>query len=91
MKAFLVPVAALGLCMASFTAVAKNDAMASILKDRKGKKVTVVLQSGTEISGKVADVGGSTLTLNELSGKEFFDAVIDLDDVSAVQFRAREN
>ena len=58
---------------------------------RNGKKVTVVLQSGTELSGKVKDVGNNTLTLSELSGKELFDAVVDLDDISAVQFRAREN
>jgi len=90
-KHFLVPALAAGLSLLSLSAVAKDEAMASILKDRNGKKVTVVLQSGTELSGKVKDVGNNTLTLSELSGKELFDAVVDLDDISAVQFRAREN
>lgn len=88
---FLVPALAAGLSLLSLSAAAKDEAMASILKDRNGKKVTVVLQSGTELSGKVKDVGNNTLTLSELSGKELFDAVVDLDDISAVQFRAREN
>ncbi len=88
---FLVPALAAGLSLLSLSAVAKDEAMVSILKDRNGKKVTVVLQSGTELSGKVKDVGNNTLTLSELSGKELFDAVVDLDDISAVQFRAREN
>lgn len=90
-KHFLVPALAAGLSLLSLSAVAKDEAMVSILKDRNGKKVTVVLQSGTELSGKVKDVGNNTLTLSELSGKELFDAVVDLDDISAVQFRAREN
>ena len=88
---FLAPVVAASLCLFSVAAAAKDEAMASILKDRNGKKVVVVLQSGTELSGKVANVGNNTLTLTELGGKEFYDAVIDLDDISAVQYRAREN
>jgi len=88
---FLAAAVATSLSLMSLSAVAKDEAMSSILKDRNGKKVTVVLQSGTELSGKVKDVGSNTLTLSELSGKEFFDAVIDLDDISAVQYRAREN
>lgn len=91
MKTFLTPVIAASLCLFSVAAMAKNEAMASILKDRSGKKVVVVLQSGTEISGKVSSVGSNTLTLTELGGKEFYDAVIELDDISAVQYRAREN
>jgi hypothetical protein len=50
----------------------------------------VVLSGGTEITGKVENVGNNTLRLSQLSGKDYFDAVIDLDDVSAVIFRARD-
>lgn len=91
MKHFLIPVIAAGLCTLSLSAAAKDEAMASVLKDRSGKITTVVLRSGTEITGKVASVGSNTVKLGELSGKDFFDAVIDLDDVSAVIYRAREN
>jgi hypothetical protein len=90
MKAFLMPVAALALCATSLTAIAKDEVMAGVLKDRSGKNVTLVLVSGTELTGKVDNVGNNTVRLTELSGKDYFDAVVDLDDVSAVVFRARD-
>ncbi len=90
-KHLLLPVVAAGLCLASLSAMAKDEVLANALKERTGKKVTIVLQSGTEISGKVTNVGNNTATLSELSGKEFYDAIVDLDDISAIQFRAREN
>ncbi len=90
MKGFWMPVAALALCASSLSAMAKDEVMANVLKEREGKNVTVVLMSGTEITGKVSNVGNNTARLSEISGKEYFDAVIDLDDVSAVIFRARD-
>lgn len=90
MKALWMPVAALALCAMSSGAFAKDEVMAGILKDRNGKSVTVVLAGGTEITGKISNVGDNTLRLTELSGKEYFDAVIDLDDVSAVIFRSKD-
>lgn len=90
MKALSMPVAALALCATSLGAFAKDEVMAGILKDRNGKNVTVVLTGGTELTGTVENVGNNTLRLSGLSGKEYFDAVVDLDDVSAVIFRARD-
>ena len=91
MKRLMMPVVAAALCLASWTVAAKDEVMANALKERTGKKVTILLQSGAELSGKVANVGNNTATLSELGGKEFYDAVIDLDDISAIQYRAREN
>lgn len=90
MKALLMPIAALALCATSLSAVAKDEVMVGVLKDRKDKQVTVVLRGGTELTGKVGNVGNNTLRLTELSGKEYFDAVVDLDDVSAVIFRSKD-
>ncbi|MCC2657224.1 MAG: uncharacterized protein K0Q76_2332 [Panacagrimonas sp.] len=90
MKAFWMPVAAVALCATSLGAMAKDEVMVGVLKERSGKNVTVVLAGGTEVTGKVSNVGNNTLRLTELSGKEYFDAVIDLDDVSAVIFRSRD-
>lgn len=90
MKALSMPVAALALCVTSLSAMAKDEVMAGVLKERSGKNVTVVLTSGTELTGKIDNVGNNTLRLSELSGKEYFDAVVDLDDVSAVIFRSRD-
>ena len=90
MKAFWMPVAALALCATSLSAMAKDEVMVGVLKERSGKNVTVVLAGGSEVTGKVSNVGNNTLRLTELSGKEYFDAVIDLDDVSAVIFRSKD-
>jgi hypothetical protein len=46
MKAFLMPVAALALCATSLGAMAKDEVMAGVLKERNGKTVTVVLSDG---------------------------------------------
>lgn len=91
MKALLMPIAALALCATSLSAAARDEVMAGVLKERDGKLVTVVLKGGSEITGKVKNVGNNTLRLSELSGKEYFDAVIDLDDVSAVIFRSKKD
>jgi hypothetical protein len=79
---------ALGMSFAIAPAWAA-DAVMQALKDRQGKSATVVLQSGAELTGTVASVDKDSVRLSGLSGKEFFDAVIDLSKVQAVLYRAR--
>ena len=68
----------------------KDDNMQTVLTAQKGKQVTVKLDSGDELTGKVGEVTGKVVVLQALTGKEFFDAVINMDDVAAVLVRARE-
>ncbi|MGQ0528779.1 MAG: hypothetical protein ACT4PG_02990 [Panacagrimonas sp.] len=75
--------------LASPLLAAGDDALVKALKEREGKLATVLLTSGTELTGKVSSVSDDSVKLSELTGKEFFDAVIDLDDVQAVVVRAR--
>ncbi|MGQ0501640.1 MAG: hypothetical protein ACT4P0_03365 [Panacagrimonas sp.] len=70
-------------------AAAGNEALVAEFKAREGKAATVLLQSGAELTGKVAGVAADSVKLTELSGKEFYDAVIALDHVQAVLVRAR--
>jgi hypothetical protein len=60
------------------------------LKSHVGAKVLLRTVAGEEIGGTVRQVGDSAVHLSELSGREFYDAVIRLDHVSAVIVRARE-
>ena len=71
-------------------AIGKGDTTATVLVAQKGNRVTVRLTSGEELSGKVMTVGDHVVQLGELSGKEFFDAVIPLDSITAVIVRVRE-
>jgi hypothetical protein len=63
--------------------------IADILKDRIGKRTTLRTQSGEDLEGTVVTVGNSVVHLTNLAGKEFYDAVIPLDRISAVIMRVR--
>ncbi len=54
-----------------------------------GERITVSLTGGGELQGVVSKVGETTLYLTELTGREFFDAVVRLDHISAVVVKMR--
>jgi hypothetical protein len=54
-----------------------------------GQRVTISLIGGGELQGVISKVGATALYLAELTGKEFFDAVVRLDHVSAVTVKMR--
>ena len=64
--------------------------VADALRARVGKVVTLHLNSGTQIGGTVAEVRDHAVVLKSLTGRDFFDALVVLDDVSVVEVRARE-
>ena len=70
--------------------VAEGDTMASVLTAQKGKRVMVRLRSGQDLTGTVTAVTPKLVHLATLSGREFFDAVIALDAIEAVQIRTRQ-
>lgn len=55
----------------------------------KGKTVTVYLSSGQTMTGIVKDVKDHLLHLEKLSQKDFYDAIIRLELISAVEARVR--
>ena len=63
------------------------DIIRQTLEQQLGKRVKVKLESGQDMEGKVAKVGTHALQLIELTGMEFFEATIKLDDVAAVIVR----
>lgn len=67
-----------------------GDTIQKVLEYRKGKRVTLRLQGGEEISGKVRTVTGELVQLGELSGREYFDAVVDVSRISSVIVRVKE-
>lgn len=70
--------------------IAQGDSIMTVLEKQNGQSVKLRLKSGTEISGKVAYVGKGLVQIAEISGMEFFDAVIDIADISAVLIRVRK-
>jgi hypothetical protein len=64
--------------------------MADNLKSLSGKKVTVTLDSGKTLTGFVKEVGNHLLHLEKLTGKDYFDALIRIQSITAVEARFRK-
>jgi hypothetical protein len=69
-------------------AVGADDSLQVVLSRHVGKQVTLKLDSGEELTGTVR-VAGRTVHLEQLSGREFFDAAVDVEEVAAVVVRVR--
>jgi hypothetical protein len=69
-------------------AIQPNATVLSILQSNAGKTVELHLRSGEKIGGKVGQVTDNVVYLSHLTGAEFYDAFVDLKDVSAVVIRA---
>ena len=54
-----------------------------------GERITVSLSGGGDLQGVVSKVGVTTLYITELTGREFFDAIVRLDHISAVVVKMR--
>lgn len=68
------------------------DAMKSMednLVALAGKTVTLHLSNGSTLTGKVAEVSKHHLRVAEISGKEYFDALVRVDAIVALEVRAR--
>ena len=66
-----------------------TDSVRTLLERQIGKRVSVVLTTGPELAGVVVSVGDKLVHLSELTGREFFDAVVNLEQVGAVIVRVR--
>ena len=69
--------------------VGDADTVKTVLERSAGKRITVMMLSGQELTGAVTRVTGNVVHLSELAGREFSDAVVSLDRVSAVIVRVR--
>ncbi|HEU5247522.1 MAG TPA: hypothetical protein VFU09_10570 [Candidatus Udaeobacter sp.] len=68
-------------------AIQPNATVLSILQANAGKAVELHLRSGEKIGGKVGQVTDNIVYLSHLTGAEFFDAFVDVKDISAVVIR----
>jgi hypothetical protein len=64
------------------------DTVKTVVERQTGQSVELRLKSGEKIAGKVAKVGEKAIQLVEISGQEFFEALVLIDDVSVVVVRA---
>jgi hypothetical protein len=69
-------------------ALQPNATVLNILQGNAGKAVELHLKSGEKVGGKVGQVTDNIVYLSHLTGAEFYDAFVDVKDISAVVIRA---
>jgi hypothetical protein len=69
-------------------ALQPNASVLSILQGNAGKTVELRLKSGDKVGGRVGQVTDNIVYLSHLTGAEFYDAFVDVKDISAVVIRA---
>jgi hypothetical protein len=85
---FVAAIACSSLPTQEKPAIQPNATVISILQGNAGKAVELQLRSGEKIGGRVGQVTDNILHLSHLTGAEFFDASVDVKDISAVVIRA---
>jgi hypothetical protein len=69
------------------TALQANATVVSLLAANAGKSVELHLRSGEKMGGKIAQVTDNVVHLSNLTGAEYFDAFVDVKEVSALVIR----
>ena len=68
-------------------ALQPNATVVSLLAGSTGKSVELHLRSGEKMGGKIAQVTDNVVHLSNLTGAEYFDAFVDVKDISALVVR----
>ena len=63
----------------------------ALTKLGEGREVELVLANGKSYRGKLGTVGTETVLVTQIAGKEFYDVLIELDQIAAVELRVRSN
>ena len=74
---------------AQVVTVAPTDTVQSIVSAQKGKRVTLRMRSGQELTGTLRQSTDRLVVIGELTGREFFDAVVPIDAIEAVIVRTK--
>jgi len=67
-----------------------NSSLADNLKSLIGKKVYVTLDSGKTFAGFVKEVGNHLMHLEKLERKDYFDALLRIENISAIDTKFRD-
>jgi len=59
------------------------------LKAFQKKRVAVHLRSGATLTGTIGEIGEHFVTIEQLEHREFFDALVRIDEIAALETRAR--
>ena len=66
-----------------------HDNLAALLAAKKA--VTVVLKNGDKYQAAIGSLGDHFVVLTQPAQKEFFDVLVPIDEITAVEARARDH
>jgi hypothetical protein len=69
--------------------ITTDDTLEKILIGQKGKKVTLRMVAGEDLTGTVKEVTSQLVLIGELANKEYFDAVVATKNIVAVIVRTK--
>lgn len=83
----------LACCLTAFAQtkieLQQNDTMRSALERQVGQTVDLRMKSGEKLGGKLEKVTDKLAHVSQLTGAEFFDAVVEIDAIAAVAVRTK--
>lgn len=98
-RALLGGLMLLGVCLFVPVAQATDDesklelkagaTFKQLLSDHVGKRVIIQMAAGEQLHGTVVSVGDNLVHIAKVEGRDFYDAIIRLDHISAVQVMVR--
>ena len=87
---FCIAVAASGLWAQEKSYELKSAAtVKDILSENIGKRLIVRMDGGENLEGTVHKVGDGLVHISKLSGRDFYDATVRIDRITAVIFKVR--
>ncbi len=78
------------LAQAQDLSISPGDSLQSVLATQKGKRVTLRLGSGQELTGVLREATARLVVLGAVTGREFFDAAIPVEKIQAVLVRTKQ-
>ncbi|MDD3762783.1 MAG: hypothetical protein PHP86_05800 [Nevskiales bacterium] len=76
-----------GAALVPATVLAGVPSIRDVLVAQKGHRATLHLDAGQELTGVVDGVDKDFVRLTELSGRDYFDAIVRIDSIDAVILR----
>jgi hypothetical protein len=68
-----------------------SSTIKDVLIENVGKRLIMQMDTGVNMEGIVSKVGDNLVYVANISGGEFYDAVVRLDKISALLFKVRGN
>lgn len=78
------------VAIAADLSIKSADTIQSLLEARKGTTITLRLTGDEEMTGKVRFVSKELVQLEELSGRDYYDGIVDIKKISAIVVRVKK-